>query len=60
MDAASLQAVGHRNQRNQRNHRMDKVRRTTLEHLVQPPCLTRAIPEHTVQDCILVVLEYLQ
>lgn len=33
---------------------------TTADHLVQPPCSSRVIPENTAQDCIQTGLEYPQ
>lgn len=32
----------------------------TVGHLVHRPCLSRVIPEHLAQDCVYMVLEYLQ
>lgn len=44
-------------------HRMKEcvmLEGTTVGHLAQSPCSSRIISEHTAQDCVQTVLEYLQ
>lgn len=42
------------------NPRLGQVRRDHRAHLLQPPCSSRAIPEHRAQGCVQTLLEYLQ